>query len=91
MTMATKKELFGIELDKYLMAGKKEEGRTLDSLQRQTGMWRESIMRSFRRLQLRSVGSGKKRGRETYYTGDIPTATTVSPPPKKLWWRLAGD
>jgi len=71
MTMQTKKELFGIELDRYLKAGKKEKGRILDALQRQTGMWRESIMRGFRRLQLQSAGDKKKRGRKTYYTGDI--------------------
>ncbi len=74
MTMGTKKELFGIELDRYLKAGKKEKGRILDSLERQTGMWRESIMRSFRRLQLESPGSKKKRGRKTYYTGDVSAA-----------------
>src|SRR3989344_2560614 len=74
MTMHTKKELFGIELDRYLKAGKKEKGRILDSLERQTGMWRESIMRSFRRLQLKSPGDRKKRGRKTYYTHDVSVA-----------------
>ena len=72
--MQTKKELFGIELDRYLKAGKKEKGRILDALQRQTGMWRESIMRGFRRLQLQSAGDKKKRGRKTYYTGDVCAA-----------------
>lgn len=72
--MSTKKELFGIELDTYLKATRKEKGRILDSLQRQTGMWRESIMRSFRRLQLKRVGDGKKRGRKTYYTKDVCVA-----------------
>lgn len=72
--MGTKKELFGIELDTYLKAGKKEKGRILDSLERQTGMWRESIVRSFRRLQLETAGDKKKRGRKTYYTGDVSAA-----------------
>lgn len=58
--MNTKKELFGIELQIYLKATKKEKGQILDSLSRQTGMWRESIMRSFKRLQMKSVYSPKK-------------------------------
>jgi len=74
MTMQTKKELFGIELAVYLKASKAEKGRILDALQRQTGMRRESIIRSFRRLQLKSAGDGKRRGRKTYYTADVCAA-----------------
>lgn len=71
MTMDTKKELFGIELQAYLNASKKKKGEILDSLSRQTGMWRESIMRSFKRLQMESVYTRKKkRGRSIYYTPD---------------------
>jgi hypothetical protein len=70
--MNTKKELFGIELNVYLKASKKEKGQILDSLSRQTGMWRESIMRSFKRLQMESVyTSKKKRGRSIYYTDEV--------------------
>ena len=70
--MHTKKELFGIELQVYLKASKKEKGIILDSLSRQTGMWRESIMRSFKRLQMESVYTPKKkRGRSVYYTPDV--------------------
>jgi hypothetical protein len=70
--MKTKKELFGIELDTYLKASKKEKGKILDSLSRQTGMWRESIMRRFKRLQMESVNTPKKkRGRSVYYTHDV--------------------
>ena len=73
--MNTKKELFGIELSTYLRASKAEKGKILDSLARQTGMWRESIMRSFRRLQLSSVLTPpKKRGRSVYYTTDVGAA-----------------
>lgn len=69
MTMQTKKELFGVELETYLKATKKEKGQILTALVRQTGMWRESIMRAFRRLQKRSVfRPPKKRGRKAYYT-----------------------
>jgi hypothetical protein len=41
MTMKTKEELFGIEISRYLKASKREKGKILDSLERQTGMWRE--------------------------------------------------
>ena len=79
MTMTTKKELFGIELVVYLKASKAEKGRVLNALQRQAGMRRESIIRSFRRLQLKSVGDEKKRGRKTYYTADVCAAL------KEIW------
>ena len=77
--MRTKKELFGIELAVYLKASRAEKGRVLDALQRQTGMRRESIIRSFRRFQLKSVGNEKKRGRKTYYTADVCAAL------KEVW------
>jgi len=85
MTMKTKKELFGIELDTYLQASKREKGLILDSLERQTGMWRESIMRSFRRLQLESSSAvKKKRGRKVYYTADVYLAL------KEIWTTANG-
>ncbi len=78
--MKTKKELFGIELDTYLKASRKKKGEILDSLSRQTGMWRESIMRSFRRLQLESIYTEKKKpGRSIYYTLDVYEAL------KEIW------
>lgn len=78
--MKTKKELFGIELSSYLGASKRERGVILDSLSRQTGMWRESIMRSFKRLQMESAyRERKKRGRKVYYTLDVYTAL------KEIW------
>ena len=80
MTMETKKELFGIELKKYLNASKKEKGEILDSLERQTGMWRESIMRSFKRKQMESTCKEKpKRGRKVYYGKDVDEAL------KEIW------
>ncbi|MEK7118941.1 MAG: hypothetical protein AAB889_00290 [Patescibacteria group bacterium] len=78
--MNTKKELFGIELQAYLNASKKEKGKILDSLSRQTGMWRESIMRSFKRLQMESAYfPKKKRGRSVYYTPDVSAGL------KEIW------
>jgi len=78
--MQTKKELFGVELEVYLKATKKEKGQILTALVRQTGMWRESIMRAFRRLQKRSVyNQPKKRGRKAYYT-DVEYAAL-----KEVW------
>jgi len=78
--MTTKEELFGIELDRYLKASKREKGEILDSSARQTGMWRESIMRCFKRKQLVSVYKEKpKRGRKVYYTKDVDEAL------KEIW------
>ena len=69
--MNTKKELLGIELQAYLQASKKKKGEILDSLSRQTGMWRESIMRRFKRFHMESAYvPKKKRGRSVYYTPD---------------------
>jgi hypothetical protein len=78
--MKTKEELFGIELERYLQASKKEKGKILDSLERQTGMWRESIMRCFKRKQMKSIYKEKpKRGRKVYYTVDVDEAL------KEIW------
>jgi len=78
--MKTKEELFGIELSRYLKASKREKGKILDSLERQTGMWRESIMRCFRRKQLTSAyQENPKRGRKVYYTKDVDEAL------KEIW------
>jgi len=80
MTMKTKNELLGIELFAYLKASRAEKGRILDSLERQTGMRRESIMRSFKRLQMRSVfRPPNKRGRKAYYTTEVFAAL------KEIW------
>jgi hypothetical protein len=70
--MNTKKELLVIELKRYLKSSKKNKGLILDSLERQTGMWRESIIRSLRREQLKSPYlPTQKRGRNVYYTHDV--------------------
>ena len=80
MTMKTKKELFGIELDLYLKSDKKEKGKILDSLTRQTGMQRESIMRCFKRKQMESTCKEKpRRGIKIYYTKDVDEAL------KEIW------
>lgn len=61
-----------IELRKYLNTSKKEKGLILDGLERQTGMWRESIIRSLRREQMRRPDNPpRKRGRRVYYTHDV--------------------
>lgn len=79
MTMETKKEVFSIELSKYLKANKEEKSKILDSLKRQTGMHRKSIIRALRREQLRKSGDTKKRGRKEYYGADVTAAL------KEIW------
>ena len=73
--MSTKKELFGIELKVYLNASRKEKTEILDSLVRQTGMHRISIIRAFRRLQMESAYSPSgKQGRRVIYDHDCLSA-----------------
>lgn len=80
MTVKTKNELFGIEINQYLKASKLEKGKILDSLERQTGMWRESIIRCFKRKQMESACKVQpKRGRKKYYTPDVDEAL------KEIW------
>lgn len=75
MTMDTKKEIFGIDLNNYLRATKEGKGIILDNLERQTGMHRISIIRAFRRLQLQSSRDGiSKRGRKEIYTHECMEA-----------------
>jgi transposase InsO family protein len=79
MTMKTKQELFGIELNHYLDASKKKKGEILDNLERQTKMHRRAIGRALRGEQMRQTGDKKKRGREEYYGADITSAL------KEIW------
>ncbi|MFQ5662161.1 MAG: hypothetical protein ACE5F2_02840 [Candidatus Paceibacteria bacterium] len=72
--MNTKKELFGIEIKKYLKATKEEKSKILDSLERQTKMHRKAIIRRFKREQMRKAGDTKKSGRKLYYTPDTTAA-----------------
>ena len=78
--MKTKKELFGIEIKGYIGSSKKEKGRILDALERQTGMRRESLTRALKREWLRSAyNQPNKRGRKTYYTPNVYDAL------KEIW------
>ncbi len=80
MTRHTKKELFGIEISHYLKSSRKAKGVILDALERQTGMRRESIIRSFKRTQTHSdLDPPGKRGRKQYYTPDVLIAL------KEIW------
>jgi hypothetical protein len=73
--MSTKKELFGIELRVYLRASRKEKAAILDTLERQTGMHRLSIIRAFRRLQMGSAYTPLgRRGRKIFYDHDCLSA-----------------
>jgi len=74
MTNMSKIEVFGIELKIYLKANKEEKSKILDALERQTKMHRKSIVRRFKREQLRQSGDTSKRGRKMYYTPDVTEA-----------------
>lgn len=84
MTNMAKKEVFGIELSHYLNASKSEKGEILDTLERQTGMHRGSIIRRFRREQLHKHGDCRKVGRKEYYGADVTLAL-------KEVWEASGE
>jgi hypothetical protein len=67
MNMKTKKILFGIDLQDYLKASKKEKTKIIDNVVRQTKMHRISVIRAFRREQLSPIAKVKKSGRPEYY------------------------
>lgn len=71
MHMTTKKELFGIELNHYLQATKKDKKIILDGLERQTKMHRKALIRAFKELQLKDRSVPEHRGRSVYYTPDV--------------------
>jgi len=82
--MKTKMELFGIELRSYLKSNKEGKGIILDTLERQTRMKRKSLIRAFRREQLRSPGDNKARGRKKVYGADVTVAL-------KDLWNILGE
>lgn len=68
MTMETKKELLEIDLSRYLKADKQNKGIILDNLESQTSMNRKSLIRAFKRRQMKDLRiQPPKRGRKETY------------------------
>ncbi len=74
MTMTTKNEIFAKYKRKYIKASKQQKGAILNTVCEVTGMFRKSVIRRFRRLQLKSAIDLDKRGRKEIYTPDVMAA-----------------
>lgn len=76
MNMATKKDIFEQHLKAWLGArgDRKKRGEITDHICFVTGMHRNSVSRSFRRLQMRDPLRSDQRGRAVYYTPDVTAA-----------------
>jgi hypothetical protein len=79
MKMETKQEVFARYKDEYFKARKKKGKRKelttiIDMVQSVTTMGRKSIIRTFRRLQMRDPAHEEGRGRSVYYTPDTTAA-----------------
>jgi hypothetical protein len=74
MTMATKNEIFREFFEEYINADRGRKGEILDHITKTTKMWRESVIRRFKRMQFFEPHSKKKPGRKVYYTKDVDDA-----------------
>lgn len=81
MTMGTRKEVLVEHLGNYLKASKEEKGRILDHVAAVLSQHRKTVIRSFRREQLRNRRRPKKRpGPPMIYTPDVKAAL------KDIWY-----
>lgn len=79
MHMTHKQGVFEEKLKEYLKADKTRKGAILDAVMEVTSMRRKSVIRRFRRIQLRDPCAEDRRGRPRYYTPDVIAAL------KDLW------
>jgi hypothetical protein len=74
MTMATKNEVFRKYLKDYLTATKEQKLGILTIVCPVTDMYRKSVIRKFRALQMCDPAHEQLRGRKAYYTPDVTAA-----------------
>lgn len=80
MTMSTKKEVFQEHLEEYLKASKEAKGAIIDALEKVAGLHRKTVIRAFKREQMRDrMKPKKKAGRRIRYTPDVTAAL------KEIW------
>ena len=73
--MGTRKEVLQEHLEKYLKASKEEKGYILDHVAAVLGQHRKTVVRAFRREQLRNRRKQKRRpGPRMLYTPDVKAA-----------------
>lgn len=76
MNMTTKNNIYSEHLAAWLKArnDKKERGKIVANVCFVTGVHPKSVPRSFRRIQMRRVGSEERRGRKELYTPEVIAA-----------------
>lgn len=74
MNMATKKDIIKEYLKEYLGAGVTRKSEILDAITEVTKLHRKSVIRRFKRLQMKQAGSTEQRGRPVYFTKDADAA-----------------
>ena len=74
MNMATKKDIVEQYLKEYLNAPLERKSEILDAITEVTKLHRKSVIRRFKRLQMRRHGSTERRGRPIYFTKDADAA-----------------
>src|SRR3989344_2569500 len=86
MNMTIKNGIYREHLSQWLKAKKDKRARSeiIKHICFVAGVHRKSIPRSFKRLQMRSDSQQEKRGRKTFYTGDVIAAL-------KDVWQVASE
>lgn len=74
MNMATKKDIIEQYLQEYLHAETDRKSEILDAITEVTKLHRKSVIRRFKRLQMKQSGSTEGRGRPVYFTKDADAA-----------------
>ncbi len=82
--MSTKKEVVREHLERYLKAPKEEKTRIISSVTESLGLHRKSVVRAFRREQLRGSNPRGRPGRRLYYGKDVSVVL-------KNLWEISGE
>ena len=72
--METKQEIFRRYQKEYWAAGRKRKKEILDTVSEMTLMHRKSVIRRFRKLQMRDHAKRERRGRKLHYTALVTAA-----------------
>lgn len=79
MNKTMRKTIYGIEIENYLKADKLEKGVIIDGVIRLMGINRKSVIRAFKKAQMKDPWKDYGVGRDVYYTPDCIAAL------KEIW------
>lgn len=68
MNKTMRKTIYGIEIENYLKADKLEKGVIIDGVIRLMGINRKSVIRAFKKAQMKDPWKDYGVGRDVYYT-----------------------